>query len=263
METFHNEEILHLNEVLQNHRVYQSVQTLDDLKCFMEHHIYSVWDYMSLIKFVQSEIAPTTIPWVPKSDPSVRRFINELVMEEESDETHIKGQFLSHFEFYQSAMSEIGADTSVSKLFIENVKHLGGSEALFTSDIPLPSKEFCMNTFETITNHKVHTAAASLALGREHLIPKMFQEILKNSNISELNAPIFHYYLKRHIELDGDSHAPLSLKLLCGLCNGDSIKINESKQAVISALKARLKFWDSVHHAILKPSKLSKTTLSL
>ncbi len=262
MKTFHNEEILQLNSVLENHPVYQSVQTLDDLKCFMEHHIYSVWDYMSLIKFVQSEIAPTTTPWVPKSDPSVRRFINELVMEEESDETHIKGQYLSHFEFYQTAMKEIGADSTASMTFIENVKHLGVSEAIFTSSIPHPSKEFCISTFNTISHGKVHTAAASLALGREHIIPKMFQKILQKSNINELNAPIFHYYLKRHIELDGDSHAPLSIKLLEGLCKGDSLKIEESKQAVVSALRARLKFWDGVNESIRSKSKVSETPLN-
>jgi ferredoxin len=43
--------------------------------------------------------------------------------------------------------------------------------------------------------------------------------------VTEAQAPVFHYYLKRHIHLDEDFHAPLSLRLLAALCGGDPVKI--------------------------------------
>ena len=104
---------------LETHPVYDAVSTIEDLQCFMEHHIYSVWDFMSLIKYLQTITAPTTYPWIPSGDGSIRRFINELVLEEESDETTIEGQYLSHFELYLKAMDEIGANTSNVLNFIK------------------------------------------------------------------------------------------------------------------------------------------------
>jgi Conserved hypothetical protein len=80
---------------------------------------------MSLIKYLQYTIAPTLYPWTPKGEGDVRRFINELVLEEESDETNIPGEYSSHFELYHRAMEEIGADTSASKAFIETVRVKG------------------------------------------------------------------------------------------------------------------------------------------
>ena len=48
---------------LDNHPVYAAVDSVDALRLFMEHHIYSVWDFMSLVKFLQSQIAPAGAPW--------------------------------------------------------------------------------------------------------------------------------------------------------------------------------------------------------
>lgn len=241
---------------LENHPVYDAVCTIEDLQCFMEHHIYSVWDFMSLIKYLQTVAAPTAYPWVPIGDGSVRRFINELVLEEESDETTVKGQFLSHFELYIKAMSEIGADTSDIMNFTAEVANNGINSALENIQIPKPSRKFTSTTFNFIYAEKPHQVAAALALGREHIIPCMFRSILKNIGVTEEQAPIFHFYLNRHIHLDEDFHAPLSLRLLNSLCAGDDSKVNEAISAAEMAVEARLEFWDGVLEAI----KLNQAT---
>jgi hypothetical protein len=235
---------------LEAHPVYQSVATIEDLQCFMEHHVYSVWDFMSLIKYLQSVVAPTTSPWVPLGDASVRRFINELVLEEESDETHIAGEFSSHFELYHRAMTEIGADTGPSSRFVETVRQQGIKQALALPDVPQPSCRFTTTTFGFIQQNKPHEVAAALALGREHIIPGMFRSILQRIGVSESDAPIFHFYLNRHIHLDEDFHAPLSLRLLNRLCEDDERKIEEAVNAAHTAVNARLDFWDGVFATI-------------
>lgn len=240
---------------LENHPVYEAVSTIEDLQCFMEHHIYSVWDFMSLIKYLQSVVAPTEYPWTPKGEGSVRRFINELVLEEESDETNVTGEHSSHFELYLRAMSEIGADTNPSTAFIKTVNEQGINKALESPFVPSPSRNFTAGTFKFIQHNKPHQVAAALALGREHIIPCMFRSILKKIGVSEKEAPIFHFYLNRHIHLDEDFHAPLSLRLLNGLCEGDDKKIQEAIDAATDAVTSRIVFWDGVLEAIKLPGK--------
>jgi hypothetical protein len=235
---------------LENHPVYEAVSSIEDLRCFMEHHVYSVWDFMSLIKYLQAEVAPTRYPWTPHGDGSVRRFINELVLEEESDETHVPGEHSSHFELYQRAMREIGADTAPVSAFIRAVDDQGIETALELDEVPAPSRTFTTQTFRFINDNKPHQVAAALALGREHIIPCMFRSILGKMDVTDKEAPIFHFYLNRHIHLDEDFHAPLSLRLLNGLCAGDAQRIDEAVEAANVAVEARVEFWDGVLEAI-------------
>ena len=69
-------------------------------------------------------------------------------------------------------------------------------------------------------------------------------------HVDDRQAPIFHYYLNRHIHLDEDFHAPLSLRLLNGLCDGDEVKTAQAIAAAQQAVEARLAFWDEVLNAL-------------
>jgi hypothetical protein len=75
-----------LGTSLNAHPLYAAVQNLDDLRVFMAHHIYSVWDFMSLLKCLQGHIAPTAVPWTPRGSAEVRFFINQIVVGEECDD---------------------------------------------------------------------------------------------------------------------------------------------------------------------------------
>jgi hypothetical protein len=88
--------------------------------------------------------------------------------------------------------------------------------------------------------------AAALALGREHIIPLMFRSLLNRMQITTSDAPIFHFYLNRHVHLDEDFHAPLSLRLLNSLCADDPVKTDQALQTAQQAVQARLQFWDGV-----------------
>jgi Protein of unknown function (DUF3050) len=239
---------------LEQHPVYKAVRTVEDLRCFMEHHVYSVWDFMSLIKYLQNAVAPSRYPWVPQGDPAVRRFINELVLEEESDEAPAAAgaapAYSSHFELYCHAMQEIGANHSNALNFVDALKASGIRQALADGNIPDPARRFIRTTFAFIDSDKPHAVAAALALGREHIIPCMFRSFLRNLGVSDSQAPAFHYYLNRHIHLDEDFHAPLSLRLLNSLCGGDSVKQQEAVSAAEQAVEARIAYWDGVLAAI-------------
>jgi hypothetical protein len=242
-----------LRETLNDHAIYGAIRDRQDLQVFMEHHVFSVWDFMSLIKYLQQHIAPIQVPWRPTGDPSLRYFINQLVLEEESDAaegpdgTPIHG---SHFELYCRAMEEIGADAGRPLRFLDLVAADGIDSALYSDLVPLPARYFSETTFCFIREDKPHLVAAALAVGRERVIPEMFRRFLDRMGLSTQEAPSFNYYLERHIHLDEDFHGPLSLKLLTALCGDDPRRIEEAETAAEEAICARIRFWDGVLEAI-------------
>ena len=241
---------------LEQHPIYEAIDSKERLGCFMEHHVYSVWDFMSLIKFLQNEVAPTRYPWVPSNDGDVARFINELVLEEESDKalpgSEGESEFSSHFELYCAAMEEIGGNANNVRNFVNSLAKENIHDALAQDFVPMPSRQFTQQTFAFIESGKAHQVAAALALGREHIIPGMFRSFLKKLGVTEQDAPAFYYYLNRHVHLDEDFHAPLSLRLLNSLCDGNEIKEKEAIQAAEMAVNARIKFWDGVLEEVNK-----------
>ena len=44
------EKIAPFAEALANHNIYDAIKTIEDLRIFMAHHIFCVWDFMNLIK---------------------------------------------------------------------------------------------------------------------------------------------------------------------------------------------------------------------
>ena len=251
MTTFPLENIKILRQELASHPIYSEVKTMDDLTLFMQRHIFSVWDFMSLVKYLQNVIAPAGAPWLPHGDAHVQRFIDDIVLEEESDEgiplEDGTPTYTSHFNLYALAMEEVKEGSSkLIREFISEVTSSSVEKAMETVDVPQPAKEFMKTTFGFINSDKPHVVAAAFALGREHIIPQMFRALLEKMSVSRDQAEVFHYYLDRHILLDGDFHGPMSLRMLELLCEDDAEKIAEAEEAAIVAIKARIKFWDGV-----------------
>ncbi|MBU1216335.1 DUF3050 domain-containing protein [bacterium] len=251
MTPFPLENVKRLRKELALHPVYGAVKNMDDLTIFMQHHIYSVWDFMSLVKYLQNKIAPARTPWLPLGDAQVQRFINDIVLEEETDEgiplEDGTPTYTSHFNLYTLAMEEVREGSNkLIKEFITNVASDSVEAALESTPIPSAAKEFMQTTFGFIDSDKPHVIAAAFALGREHIIPEMFRALLAKMQISREQAEVFHYYLDRHILLDGDFHGPMSLRMLEMLCEGDEAKIAEAEEAALQAIQARIRFWDGV-----------------
>ncbi len=94
---------------LLDHPLYARVSSASAAARFMEVHVFAVWDFMSLLKRLQREFTCVSTPWFPAPQQSLARFINEIVLGEESDDDG-RGGHISHFELYREAMRELGAD---------------------------------------------------------------------------------------------------------------------------------------------------------
>jgi len=239
---------------LYNHRLLNDniIKNLDGLQIFMEHHVYCVWDFMCLLKSLQHHICPSTPCWVPNKwmRAGTARLINEIVLSEESDIDMDGIGSISHHDLYCQAMLEIGADAKDFEEFIECVRYEGFRIAAEDMPIPSPSKKFMQETFNFIESGEPHVIAAAFCFGRETSIPDMFKRIVNQLNVSEMDAPKFHYYLERHISVDGEEHGPASIQLIETLCDHDPVHIHEAEQAALNAIDARIRLWDGVADAI-------------
>jgi hypothetical protein len=235
--------------LLENHSllVTNTIQSIEDLQIFMKYHVFAVWDFMSLLKTIQHSVVPSTHLWLPlagtRSD--VARLINEIVLCEESDISPDGNASISHFDLYLQSMMEVGADLVPIKDYLKKVEISG-----LHWGAPAEVNSFVESTFSSIRSG-AHCAASSFCYGRETVIPAMFKRILSQINISNTDAPKFHYYLERHIEVDGDEHGPASEKLVNYFCKDDPFLIYEAEQAAITAIQARIHLFDRIESAIL------------
>lgn len=244
--------IVPLREEIISHKVYSVIEDLDDLKIFMEHHIYAVWDFMSLLKSLQLNLTCTSIPWFPVGSASTRSLINEIVAGEESDVDSF-GEKKSHFELYLDAMIQCGADTRGFEIFMTALKAgKSRAEAYAEAGTPDAAREFVEYIFSVIEGNKSHEQSSAFTFGREDLIPNMFFSIVNdlNQKFPEQIA-IFKYYLERHIEVDGDHHSHLALEMTAELCANNELFWKEAETAAIASLKKRIVLWDGAYEKII------------
>ncbi len=255
---FIQQDIAELRQKLVNHPVYKRINSTNDLRIFMQHHVFAVWDFMSLLKALQCNLTCVKTPWLPVGSPATRFLINEIVVGEESDVDQ-DGNHISHFELYLNAMQQAGAETSTINQLIEYITN-GESitEALNQLDIDESIKNFVRYTFKVIEENKPHVQAAVFTFGREDLIPDMFIALVKDINTKTSNeAAIFQYYLERHIEVDGDHHSHLAIAMTENLIAADEFKQAEALEAVKLGLMHRIGLWDGVMLALEKQAELA------
>jgi hypothetical protein len=235
-------------ERVVGHPLYANLDSFGAIVTFLEHHVFAVWDFMSLLTSLQRELTCVSLPWVPTGPTVSRRLINDIVLVEESDE--LGGGFVSHFELYVQGMAEAGADTGVIDGFVDRLRAgRGVPAALAEAGVPRPSADFVRTTWAFIADNPVHCQAAAFAFGREDLIPDMFAQVVA---VKDSGRPLatFVDYLQRHIEVDGEHHTPMAMQMVADLCGDDDAKWTEAADAVNRALDARVRLWDGILAAI-------------
>jgi len=244
-------------ERMQNHPVFAAVQTLDDLRLFMGWHVWAVWDFMSLVKRLQQIHTTTTLPWRPPADPQAARLINEIVLGEESD-LGFGGGHLSHYELYLQAMAEVGADASPVRHALQALAaEVPLPAALMRAGAPTAVQSFVSSTLAVAQHGRPEEVLGCFLHGREDVIPAMFSRLLAQWGLTEPQAPAFVFYLRRHIELDGDSHGPAAQSLARAATQGDPAAARRLLGAGLAAVRQRIALWDALLEALNAQRKSS------
>jgi pyrroloquinoline quinone (PQQ) biosynthesis protein C len=236
-----------LRQRLLAHPIYAAVDSPKRLRRFMEHHVFAVWDFQSLLVALQQKLTCTTIPWVPTPDREARRLINEIVLDEQSDELP-DGSHASHFELYLEAMRQAGADTGpVETLLTLLAAGIPLDRALDEARVPAAAAAFVRRSFAIIASGSAHRIVAAFTYGREDVIPEMFRPL-----VAALAAHDPHhwerlrFYLERHIEADDEKHGPMCRRIVASLCGDDAGKWADASATARGSLQARIDFWDAM-----------------
>ncbi len=225
-----------LQHSLCEHPLYQVLDDPRAVPVFMQHHVFAVWDFMSLLKALQRGLTCLEVPWRPvNTSKELVRFINEIVLGEESDLDQ-QGQACDHFTLYLRAMEELGVDRSAIDQFLREYDY---------QVIPPGAREFVQMNLDLATSGELHRIASAFFFGREKLIPEMFERILNGLGERKQDCPTLVYYLERHIELDGEEHSHLAQKCLDVLCANDSRRLEEAYETAAMSLEQRRRLWDA------------------
>jgi len=254
---------------LRNHHIYSLIKTTDDLRVFMSYHYYCVWDFMNLIKKLQITYTCCDLPFRPAVGEvmkQIRRFLNEINLEEETDE--IEGGFISHFSYYNEAFKAIcenGEDLNefghVTDFFNEvTYTHHSYGKVISLGSIPSAAKVFMKATYQQVMHENPLVTASAFTFGREDLLPHIFKKLIAQPLLKQdERLTKFEIYLDRHIELDGDCHSILAKKLVASLCKSEEDWQLAEKWATF-AIESRLLYWDEVAKKIEKAKRNSKSS---
>lgn len=244
---------------LLTHPLFSHIKTVEDVRLLMESHVFAVWDFMTLLKRIQRDLTCTALPWVPPRHTLAARLINEIVVGEETDE-HPDGGAISHFELYLHAMQDIGADTGPIDRFIAALQQgVEVHQALEADDIPGPARVFVSQTLDIALHGTTEQALAYFFFGREDIIPDMFTGLLEGWGVDQSSVPRLTYYLKRHIELDGDDHGPAAKRIIAQMVTDPA-----SQAAMIGSAKAalngRIDLWQGVYKQLRQRKQQTEPT---
>ncbi|QSX79056.1 DUF3050 domain-containing protein [Agrilutibacter solisilvae] len=249
----HNDDLATLADLrtqLEQHPVFDSLTHIHELRRFMRAHVFAVWDFMSLLKRLQRDLTCVQVPWLPPRDRIAAHLINEIVLGEESD-IGPDGEPASHLDLYLSAMREIGADTAQFEQFLALVgEGMEALDALHTVGAPGYVRAFVGHTLQVARQDSTLAVMTNFFHGRENVIPQMFTALLARWRIDEKKAPMFVFYLRRHIELDGESHGPMAQQIIERAIAGDPDRRAHVIRAAVESVRARIALWDGLQVAL-------------
>lgn len=239
-----------LRERLLGHSLYGQVRRRVHVQAFMRYHVFAVWDFMSLLTRLRIDLTGCQVPWLPPADPELARFLNEIVLGEESDVIAAGNGHTSHFELYRSAMREVDAPTSEIDGFVERVRLGEPVGRAFVPGTASFVQDFVVGNVELAERGATHEVASAFCFGREDVIPEMFARLLPTLRANADPLRLLTYYVERHIEVDGDHHGPLAMRLIDVVVGDDRRKLDAAVAAAMQALEARIHFWNGIEQAL-------------
>ncbi len=239
------DKVASLTDVLNKHQAYDILNTLDDVREFMEQEVFVAWDYMSLLKALQQQLTCTAIPWIPPSNTTVCRFINETVLNEESD-FNCENRPQSSFEMFLESMLELEADVFNVTSFMHEAHNPESLDCAFKNEkLSQPIRDFLKHTFKLIAENKPHAVASVLTYGRVGFLPDRLKAVIEKADEqSSKNYPRLLHFLQRRLDKDKEFNQQCAQYMVESLCGDSDVKWQEAERAAVRSLELRKNLMD-------------------
>ena len=250
-----------LRKRLRQHRIYESLKSLDDVRRFMEVHVFALWDFMHLVKCLHRAPSTAEATCPPKKrfkkSAGVQSLVDEMVQNYAND-LNERGERMATFRMYLDAMEQLGAETKCVASFLGDCGDCGDLRAgdlgpvvgpsLLSCRAPRGAADFTAYTCQVIDSSKDHKVAASLVFGRQSLIVDALLRALGEVERREgTRVDKFRFLLSKYKSLYANNWPALSYQVLVELCGYSDEKWKEAEEAAVGALKARIALWDATH----------------
>lgn len=195
---------------VENHDVFDNIETVEDARVFLDHYCFAAWDFQVLVEaYRQPEQASNPLNCLPPVPPSpdsgglADRIAYNPQYGGYIDPTHeIVGKLMEYIDadvgrFYDFILKLNDRDIPVGVAFEDN-------------DVPPKSREHVRTTLSIAQTQNLPQIVGALALGRRDIIPIEFAKQLKNrhteSSPHRIEVKGRYLDIARGIEVDNLLH---------------------------------------------------------
>jgi hypothetical protein len=244
-------------QILENHKLYESIVDEQSLRLFMEHHVICVWSYSYLLREIHQEMVASIHPLNSQSQKEAIRLVSEMILEEEVEEQQ-DGTLVSHLEIYLEAMQDLGANISpIVSFFDLQDSGQNWQTALKHARFPSAAGRYARR-MDRIAQGPLHERAAALFYEGEPFIPDAFLLRLGQLGGGIKIGRLLDYF-ERHIEglkRPGFSATGRLVEILCG--EDEQMGI-EAERAAEEAMKNRVELWNHLAEKLAALPQAIKT----
>lgn len=249
-----------LNEdinAVETHPVFEELESLHDIRRFLELHVYAVWDFMTLLEAFQNPEGRTQ-PWMP---PVGYEFADDFVHRVGYREMAC-GRPETHFDEYYGAMRLLNAEMQDIGILLDAIEEGHSAEkALDMADAPAGARQHVQTTLDIAKTGDPNRIAGAI-LARRDIIPDEFSadlhRVLKDRILNQsgrgTEMPDCFAAFDQPMEFDWEQHANRVLH---------DVRIDSTdagRQALIDSAKemtdARLTLLDGVENTIQNSSNV-------
>ena len=251
-----------LFQILESHRIYDSIGGKKAMAHFMERHVICVWSYHALLNSLAKELVGKSQPLNPDNIKESLRLISEILLDEEASE-YADGQYFSQLELYLEAMQDVGCDITPTLNFFELIERgIEPEKAIYQVEYPPEVIEYGLGICK-ILREPLHKRATAFFYEGEPYIPDRFLSGIDSlSSVVEIDRVLD--YFENHIEGLKQLGYSCAGRLVELICNSNFQNNLEAEKTAETILRQRIQFWEillqgldylSVDQVMIQPAR--------